>query len=88
MATGLLPVFFGNATKACDILPIQDKRYFAGFQLGVTSDTEDIWGNCTPVGVQLPGRDAVEAALSHFRWGNYAGPADVLGSVGRRQTPV
>ena len=67
MATGLLPVFFGNATKACDILPIQDKRYFAGFQLGVTSDTEDIWGNCTPTGVQLPDRDAVEAALSHFR---------------------
>lgn len=67
MATGLLPVFFGNATKACDILPVQDKRYSAGFQLGVTSDTEDIWGKCTPTGKPLPGREAVEEALSHFR---------------------
>ena len=67
MATGLLPVFFGSATKACDILPVQDKRYSAGFQLGVTSDTEDIWGKCTPTGKPLPGREAVEEALSHFR---------------------
>ena len=42
-------------------------RYSAGFQLGVTSDTEDIWGKCTPTGKPLPGREAVEEALSHFR---------------------
>lgn len=67
MATGLLPVFFGTATKACDILPIQDKRYLAGFQLGMTSDTEDIWGSCTKTGVPVPDRETVESALEHFR---------------------
>lgn len=44
MATGVLPVFFGTATKACDILPDQNKRYTAAFQLGLTSNTQDIWG--------------------------------------------
>lgn len=44
MATGVLPVFLGAATKACDILPDQNKRYTAAFQLGLTSNTQDIWG--------------------------------------------
>lgn len=44
MATGVLPLFLGAATKACDILPNQDKRYTAAFQLGLTSNTQDIWG--------------------------------------------
>ena len=29
MATGVLPLFFGGATKCCDILPNEDKRYVA-----------------------------------------------------------
>ena len=45
MATGVLPVLVGRATRACDILPDQDKAYLASFQLGLTSDTQDIWGN-------------------------------------------
>lgn len=44
MATGVLPVFFGNATKACDILPNQDKCYRVSFRFGLTTDTQDIWG--------------------------------------------
>ena len=44
MATGVLPVFLGNATKACDLLPDQNKAYRVTFRLGLTSDTEDIWG--------------------------------------------
>lgn len=44
MATGVLPLFFGRATKACDILPRQDKRYLADFKLGVTTDTQDSTG--------------------------------------------
>ncbi len=44
MATGVLPVFLGAATKACDILPDQNKRYTAAFQLGITTNTQDIWG--------------------------------------------
>ncbi len=45
IAEGVLPVFLGNATKACDIIPDKTKSYTAGFRLGETSDTQDITGN-------------------------------------------
>lgn len=44
MATGVLPVFVGYATKACGILPDDTKAYRAVFQLGQTSDTQDCTG--------------------------------------------
>ena len=44
MATGVLPVFVGYATKACGILPDDTKAYTAGFQLGQVSDTLDCTG--------------------------------------------
>lgn len=44
MATGVLPIFFGNATKACDIMPDDTKCYVADFQIGIQTDTYDIWG--------------------------------------------
>lgn len=44
MATGVLPLFFGSATKLCAVLPNEDKRYAAGIKFGVTTDTEDITG--------------------------------------------
>lgn len=66
MATGVLPLFFGRATKACDILPMQDKRYTATFQLGITTDTEDITGTILkqePVQVE---NAQVQQAASRF----------------------
>ncbi|MDE6775833.1 MAG: tRNA pseudouridine(55) synthase TruB [Ruminococcus sp.] len=47
MATGVLPVFIGNATKACDIIPDTSKAYRAGFRLGISTDTLDITGKIT-----------------------------------------
>jgi tRNA pseudouridine55 synthase len=44
MATGVLPVFVGTATKCCDILPNDDKSYIGGFKLGATTDTQDSTG--------------------------------------------
>lgn len=44
MATGVLPLLFGTATKACDIMPDTRKEYKAGFRLGVSTDTQDITG--------------------------------------------
>jgi tRNA pseudouridine55 synthase len=44
MATGVLPVFVGTATKACDILPDNEKSYLAGFKTGLITDTQDITG--------------------------------------------
>lgn len=44
MATGVLPVFVGNATKACDIMPDSSKSYRASFRLGEQTDTQDSTG--------------------------------------------
>lgn len=44
MATGVLPIFFGVATKACDMMPCDKKEYVAEFKLGFTSDTLDTHG--------------------------------------------
>ncbi len=44
MATGVLPLFFGGATKCCDILPNEDKRYIADLKFGIVTDTQDIFG--------------------------------------------
>lgn len=74
MATGVLPLFFGRATKACDILPRQDKRYLASFKLGVTTDTQDITG--TVLSEQTP--DADEARVC-------AAAAGLVGDI--MQTP-
>ena len=45
MAEGVLPVFVGKATKACDILPYNEKSYTAGFKFGEETDTQDSTGN-------------------------------------------
>lgn len=47
MATGVLPVFIGTATKACDIMPDSSKAYRAGFRFGFSTDTLDITGTTT-----------------------------------------
>ncbi len=44
MATGVLPVCFGNATKLCDFLSDRMKTYRAVMLLGKTSDTYDVTG--------------------------------------------
>lgn len=67
MATGVLPIFAGGATKAVDIVPDSDKSYRAGFALGYKSDTLDIWGNVTGSGTAAVTADALEKALDKFR---------------------
>lgn len=44
-ATGVLPVLLGSATKAQDLILNHNKTYKAGFCLGKTSNTLDVWGN-------------------------------------------
>lgn len=50
MATGVLPLLVGNATRALDHLPVHDKRYTATMRFGYTSDTQDIWGSVAATG--------------------------------------
>ncbi|MDO8789735.1 MAG: tRNA pseudouridine(55) synthase TruB [Sulfuritalea sp.] len=66
LATGLLPLCFGEATKFSGELLNADKRYVATVQLGVTTDTADAEGavlESRPVEVV---RSDVEAALAAF----------------------
>lgn len=69
MATGVLPILVGRATRALDLLPVHDKRYTAALRFGYTSDTLDVWGTVTPTGRPLPSLSAIEAALPAFRGG-------------------
>lgn len=45
MATGLLVMFVGRATRAVEFAEAQSKRYIAGLRLGVSTDTQDTTGN-------------------------------------------
>lgn len=44
MATGVLLVFIGRATRAVEFSQSQDKAYEAGLRLGLVTDTQDITG--------------------------------------------
>lgn len=44
LASGVLPVMIGKATKACDFLMDHEKSYVASIRLGMTTDSEDVTG--------------------------------------------
>lgn len=44
MATGVLPIFVGQATRIMEYLDLDDKTYRCTAQLGKVTDTLDIWG--------------------------------------------
>ena len=44
MATGVLTVMLGGATRFIELLPSHNKAYCASFRLGTTTDTLDITG--------------------------------------------
>ncbi|WOC74955.1 tRNA pseudouridine(55) synthase TruB [Intestinibacillus sp. NTUH-41-i26] len=66
LATGVLPVFVGGATKAADFAAAQDKEYIAGFTLGYNTDTQDVTGGTLQVSGRCAARDAVEQAAGRF----------------------
>lgn len=68
-ATGVLPVCLGNATRLCDMLTDRSKEYIAEFTLGLTTDTQDIWGKVlTESGDKWRelSQEAIEEAVSSF----------------------
>ncbi len=67
MATGVLPVFVGTATKACDIMPDNTKSYLAGFRLGQTSDTQDVTGEILTASDVPVSYDDLMSVLPCFR---------------------
>lgn len=67
MATGVLPIFVGGATKASDYAAAQDKTYEAGFTLGFATDTQDTTGTITERSDRRATLDEVRAVLEGFR---------------------
>ncbi|MDR2195759.1 MAG: tRNA pseudouridine(55) synthase TruB [Gallionellaceae bacterium] len=66
LATGLLPICFGEATKFSAGMLDADKRYRAHLKLGQTSSTGDAEGEITQTGGALPDEAQARAILSRF----------------------
>src|SRR5512135_221543 len=77
IATGVLPLVVGRATRLAQFLTATDKAYVAAIRLGTATDTYDATGRAGPVvpdeaavdrpgAVRLPDRAAVERALETF----------------------
>lgn len=66
MATGVLVVFLGRATRAVELCENDEKEYLAGLRLGVVTNTQDITGEVLaekPVDVD---DEALDAVLRQF----------------------
>ena len=67
MATGVLPILIGSATRALDLIPSHDKTYVAGFRLGITTDTLDITGNVLSESPAKISDQTLSEVLDHYR---------------------
>ena len=67
MATGVLPVFVGRATRAVEFAESGNKEYIAGLRLGVETDTQDSTGQVMAERRVDCDRQGLEEALPQFR---------------------
>ena len=67
MATGLLTVFVGRATRAVEFAEQDRKRYLAGLRLGLVTDTQDITGRVLEEREVSITRDRLERVLQEFQ---------------------
>ena len=66
MATGVLPVFCGGASKAVDLQLDHDKAYRAVLRLGQRTDTGDITGTVLETAPVTAGERELRAVLPQF----------------------
>jgi tRNA pseudouridine55 synthase len=66
LATGLLPICFGDATKFAQALLDADKTYAAMLRLGATTTTGDVEGEVVATRPVTASRQEVEALLKKF----------------------
>lgn len=66
MATGVLPVFVGQATRAVSFAEGGEKEYVAGLRLGRTTNTQDTEGQTLTQSPVAVGREELEAVLPRF----------------------
>ena len=67
MATGVLPVFVGRATRAVEFASDSDKEYIAGLKLGVITNTQDITGEVLEKRPVCVDRDRLWEVLEEFQ---------------------
>ena len=66
MATGVLPVFCGGASKAVDLQLDHTKTYCARLKLGLRTDTGDITGTVLETAPVTAGERELQAVLPQF----------------------
>ena len=67
MATGVLPVFVGRATRGVEFFEHAEKTYETVLRLGLTTDTEDVWGETLEERPVEFTREKLEEVLESFR---------------------
>ena len=66
MATGVLPVFVGRATRAVEFAEKGKKEYVAGLRLGLVTDTQDVTGTARETREVRVSREELAAVLPRF----------------------
>ena len=66
MATGVLPVFVGQATRGVEFAENGQKEYVAGLRLGQVTDTQDVTGTTLETRPVTADRAALESLLPRF----------------------
>ncbi|MEI6475512.1 MAG: tRNA pseudouridine(55) synthase TruB, partial [Planctomycetota bacterium] len=66
LASGLLPIAFGEATKTVPFVQDGEKAYRFTVRWGIETDTDDTEGRETQTSDQRPTIAQIEAALPHF----------------------
>ena len=67
MATGVLPVFVGRATRGVEFFEHAEKTYETVLRLGLTTDTEDVWGETLEERPAAFTAEKLEEVLEAFR---------------------
>ena len=67
MATGVLPVFVGRATRGVEFFEHARKEYVARLRPGIVTDTQDMTGTILEEHAVQLDDGKIENALSHFR---------------------
>ena len=67
MATGVLVLFVGRATRAVEFAESDSKEYLAGLRLGLVTNTQDTSGETLETHPVAVTREQLDAALDAFR---------------------
>ncbi len=74
LATGVLPIFFGKATRAISFLQNTEKSYIAGFKLGCVTDTFDCSGSLIEQKISRVSQNIFKKELVRFKGVTYQVP--------------